>query len=342
MPFDPDLRHRLSRYLPAELVDELPEGAAAIRAVRRLNSLCQAINAFVPQSITDEHADRPMPYADRRPGTFLFADVSGFTVLADMLQRNAGAAGAEILTQIMNDYFAAMLEILAKSNGRLLKFGGDALLAFFPAMPGSEDAVHAIRAGLRMQRTIAAQFQPVSSPLLGELSGTSTLTLTMSIGLSRGDLIEAVVGSEQQRDLILLGDLPRRVMAVESAGTRDDVLVDDSLRTEVGETFGLDPAGAGIWRVQDTLGEQLGDYELTVPQRRRAQSGMLIGYGQDDLITELGRQIDELERIVRFVTPEVVEKLIFRGDHVESENRPAAVLFAHLAGFSGLVVLFLY
>lgn len=336
-PFDPDLRARLSRYLPADLLADLPGSAAAIRAVRRLNSLCQALNAFVPQSITNEHAERPVPYADRRPGTFLFADVSGFTVLADMLRRDTGVAGAEILTQIMNDYFAAMLEILAKSNGRLLKFAGDALLAFFPAMPGSADAAHAIRAGLRMQRAMVAQFQPVSSPLLGELSGAGTLTLTMSIGLSRGDLIEAVVGGEQQRDLILLGDLPRRAMGAESAGTRDDVLVDDSLRAAVGEAFALDPAGAGIWRVRDALGDRLGDYELAVPQRRRAQSGVLLGYDQDGLIAEMHRQIEELERVARFVAPEVVEKLIFRGDHVESENRPAAVLFVHLAGFSGLL-----
>jgi class 3 adenylate cyclase len=336
MSFDPDLRARLSRYLPAEALADLPDSAAAVRAVRRLNSLSQAINAFVPQSIADERANRPMPHTDIRPGTFLFADVSGFTLLADMLQRQMGAAGAEVLTQIMNDYFAAMLDILAKSNGRLLKFAGDALLAFFPATSGSTDAAHAIRAGLRMQRAMAAHFQPVSSPLLAELSGAEPLALTMSIGLSRGDLIEAVVGGEQQRDLILLGDLPRRAMAAESAGSCDDVLVDGSLRA-VGESFGLDPAGPDVWRVRDTLGEQLGDYELAVPQRRRAQSGMLIGYGQDDLVAELRRQIDEVEHVARFVAPEVVEKLVFRGDHIESENRPAAVLFVHLAGFSDLL-----
>ncbi|WP_119065711.1 adenylate/guanylate cyclase domain-containing protein [Aggregatilinea lenta] len=335
--FDPDLRHRLSRYLPAELVDALPESAAAIRAVRQLNSLCQALNAFVPQSLTDEHAERSVPYADRRAGTFLFADVSGFTVLADMLQRDTGAAGAEILTQVMNDYFAAMLEILAKSNGRLLKFAGDALLAFFPAASGSEDAVHAIRAGLRMQRAMAAQFQPVSSPLLGEMSGADTLVLTMSIGLSRGELVEAVVGGDEQRDLILLGDLPRRAMWAESAGTRDDVLLDDSLRAVMDTAFTLTPAGAQIWRVEDTLGDGLGDYELVVPQRRRAQSGMLLGYDRDGLVAELQRQIDGLERVARFVAPEVMARLIFRGDHIESENRPAAVLFAHLAGFSSLL-----
>ena len=42
--------------------------------------------------------------------------------------------GAEILTIIMNDYFAEMLEILAKSDGQLLKFAGDALLVFFPSV----------------------------------------------------------------------------------------------------------------------------------------------------------------------------------------------------------------
>ena len=44
-----------------------------------------------------------------------------------------GDAGTEILTRIINDFFATMLEIMAKSNGQLLKFAGDALEAFFPA-----------------------------------------------------------------------------------------------------------------------------------------------------------------------------------------------------------------
>ena len=97
------------------------------------------------------------------------------------------------MTQIINDYFAKMLEIIAKSDGQLLKFAGDALLAFFPQRVNErmDEAEKAIRTGLRMQRSMQEFFQPIQNPLLNELFGEHDLELTMSIGISQGNLFEA-------------------------------------------------------------------------------------------------------------------------------------------------------
>ena len=148
--------------------------------------------------------------------------------------------GAEILTIIMNDYFAEMLEILAKSDGQLLKFAGDALLVFFPSYDDSLVDLHkAIRAGWRMQRAIK-RFQPITDPrLVALLGGEYNFHLTMSIGVARGKLFEALVGNNVQRDHLIQGELPGQAMETEAAGKRDEVIVDAALAQLLGDEYEL-------------------------------------------------------------------------------------------------------
>jgi class 3 adenylate cyclase len=121
--------------LPPDLLDQLPAPHALTLAIRRLNSLHQAVSSFLPQYIAENESLLSEDHGDLRPGTFMFADVSGFTALSEKLQKEDRRDGADVMTEIINQYFGTMLEILAKSNGQLLKFAGDALLTFFPAKP---------------------------------------------------------------------------------------------------------------------------------------------------------------------------------------------------------------
>ena len=246
MSINADFRSRLSRYLSGDLLIKLPDAQALTVAIRRLNSLHQAVSSFLPQYIAENERLYTEDYGDLRLGTFMFADVSGFTALSEKLQREGGQVGIEILTEIINDFFARMLEILAKSNGQLLKFAGDALLIFFPASEGSDEAPLAIRTGLRMQREMAAYFQPISSPALKGLLGEHSMELTMSIGICRSKLFEAVVGNDIQRDHIIQGDLPGQAMAAEAAGERDDVIITGVLQANYGNRFETVPVTAAF------------------------------------------------------------------------------------------------
>ena len=61
----------------------------------------------------------------------LFADISGFTALSERLAAK-GADGVEELTQILNAYFGRLIEVIVDHGGDVVKFAGDALLAFWP------------------------------------------------------------------------------------------------------------------------------------------------------------------------------------------------------------------
>lgn len=338
MTLDADLTTQLQRYLPREVLLRLPDAAALTDAIRRLNSLHQALSSFLPQYVADNERLLTEDAGELRPGTFMFSDVSGFTALSEQLQAAGGREGAEVLTQIINDFFAKMLDILAKSNGQLLKFAGDALLAFFPASQGQDEAPLAVRTGLRMQREMRAHFQPIQHPLLDDMLGEHNLELTMSIGVCRGRLFECVVGSDFQRDHIIQGDLPGDAMAAEEAGTRDDVIITARLRDELGDRFETRAVETdGFFQVIDSLGDDLADFEFVVPRRRRGQSSALFDFDEENLLHDLERQLERVERVARFVSAEVVNKLAFRGDHIESENRPATIIFTHFTGFADLL-----
>jgi class 3 adenylate cyclase len=337
MTLDPNLRAGLKRYLPEPMLAQLPDPQASAAAIRRLNSLQQSISSFLPQYIAENEQLYSQDYGDLRPGTFMFADVSGFTALSEKLQRRGGREGAEIMTQIINDFFARMLDILAKSNGQLLKFAGDALLTFFPALSGEDETPLAIRTGLRMQREMKANFQPIDHPMLHEFFGEHHLELSMSIGVCCGKLFEAVVGNNVQRDHIIQGDLPGQAMAAEAAGERDDVIVTAELKEAYSDLFEMEPVGDGFFRVIDSLGDRLSDYEFVIPRRRRAQAAVLLGLSDENLLEDLAHSLERLDAVARFVAREVVDKLAFKGDHIESENRAATVIFAHATGFAELL-----
>jgi class 3 adenylate cyclase len=335
--FDPTLRTRLSKYLTAELLDELPNTTAITQAIQNLNSLHKAIASFLPQYIAQDEEHLMDDYGKLSQGTFMFADVSGFTALSEQLMRKAGPDGIEILTDIINDYFSTMLEILAKSEGQLLKFAGDALLTFFPAVEGQDEFPKAVNAGLRMQRDMAKRFQPIQSEHLTKWFGQHNLQLTMSIGISRGKLFEALVGNINQRDHMIMGKLPGEADAAEKAGVRDEVIIPAAMQAEYAHMFETKQLTDGFYQVVDNFGEDLGDFEFSMPQRRRAKSSFLFSFDEAQLVQDLQNELTRVEVISRFVSSEIVNKLVVRGDHIESENRLATVIFVHFTGFAELL-----
>lgn len=340
MPLDASFHEDLTRFLPAPLLERLPDDLGAItEGLQHLGSLYKALTSFLPLYIAEDEVTRSPDYRALRLGTFMFADVSGFTALSERLAQENSTDGAEILTIIMNDYFAEMLEILAKSDGQLLKFAGDALLVFFPgADSGLTDLNKAIRAGWRMQRAIR-RFQPITDPrLVALLGGEQSFALTMSIGIARGNLFEALVGSSVQRDHLIQGLLPGRAMDAEAAGKRDEVIVDRDLATLLGSDYEFAPLNDEFLQVVDNQGDRLDDYEFELLRRRRPKSGAVFDLSANSLMDHLRNQLIRVNSVACYVAPSVLHELILSSDyHLRSENRFSTTLFIYATGFAEML-----
>src|SRR6185503_6487835 len=111
-----------------------------------------------------------MAEAERRPVTVLFADVVGFTSLAEQLD-------PEELRSLMMGCFQTLAEEIRRYDGFIEKFIGDAILAVFGAPVAHEDdPERAVRAALGMQ----ARLQQVQTSVGGPTAGA----LTMRIGIN--------------------------------------------------------------------------------------------------------------------------------------------------------------
>jgi class 3 adenylate cyclase len=136
---------QVASYLPSTVVEFLLQthaaeseraaaaAASAAAAGRRVGGGARAAAAAA--------AAAPLapagPQRQRLATVALFADVSGFTALAEALAAAHGpGAGGEALARHLNTYFAQMVRIIASMGGDIFKFAGDAVLVLWPDVSG--------------------------------------------------------------------------------------------------------------------------------------------------------------------------------------------------------------
>jgi class 3 adenylate cyclase/tetratricopeptide (TPR) repeat protein len=178
-----------------------------------------ALMPYVPGLVARRFTAQPEPPVraerDRSPAAVLFADISGFTALAEQLA-SGGPAGVEELTNRLNACFGQMVSLVAGQGGDVVKFAGDALLAVWP-ITGSElaeAAARAARCGLMMQEKLQA---PDIAPG-GELS--------MRIGVGAGDVVTAHLGGVSGRwELLVAGPAISQVIHAEPLAAPGDVIL---------------------------------------------------------------------------------------------------------------------
>jgi class 3 adenylate cyclase/tetratricopeptide (TPR) repeat protein len=166
-------------------------------------------------------------------GTLCFADISGFTALAERLAQR-GRLGGEELIETLSRVFGAMLESARQRDGMLLKFGGDALLFLFQ---GEGHAARAASTAVEMRRALRRAAEVPTS--------AGRLRLSMSVGLHSGTLHFFLVGSPH-RELVLVGRDVSVAVETEGAAASGEIAVSAATAAAL-------PAGAVQARGDGTL-----------------------------------------------------------------------------------------
>jgi class 3 adenylate cyclase/tetratricopeptide (TPR) repeat protein len=146
---------------------------------------------------------------ERKLVTVLFADVVGSTDLGERLD-------PERLRAILDSYFAAMRREIEAEGGTVEKFIGDAVLAVFGAPTAHEDdPTRALRAGLRMRRSL----ERVNRSLEEEHG----IRLAMRIGINTGEVIARTSPGPQEG--FVTGDAVNVAARLEQAAKEGQILV---------------------------------------------------------------------------------------------------------------------
>ncbi|MEW5939190.1 MAG: adenylate/guanylate cyclase domain-containing protein [Chloroflexota bacterium] len=294
---------RLRMLLPADLyatawVD--PSPTTLEKVFEHLRTLQRILHDYSSRHISE---NPPRPGQVRfswQTGSLMFTDLSGFTRL---MEANAasGRAGAQNLLKALNDYFAAMIEIVSKSGGDLLEFTGDALLILFAATEKNNDAAQAVKAGLRMQRAMK-RFAEIDTP-------QGKLSLGMRVGIHRGRFLMADIGTPRRMEHVMLGKTVQQAKLTESAGMVGRVNLSDRAHERVANDFHCEEGKPGYQLVIDDLtDDQLGDYEIA--PRRRMASSILFDRSTEEIMKQIVASMNAIEPLASLLPQSVLSLLV--------------------------------
>src|SRR5215212_7978696 len=318
-PVASHLRDHLAPALYAQLLSTGALPAAIVRAERdRMRAELGAIATYIPSTLVREQLAVPTPGRVRGAywdGSVLFADLSGFTALSGTLSA-LGKQGAEEVSAIINNLFGALVEEIHRYRGGLLKFGGDAITAFFDsATLGDQHAALASRAALAMQERMA-EFAALETR-------AGTFTLRLRIGVHSGQVFAAEVGDVEHIELVATGRNINRVALAQEIAEPGEVVISRATRDRL----------PGVRAEQRQAGFfLLTDMPAIEPPPRASRWGRAIGRGDMAELVLLARQVDTLRPYLtrglprRFIAAE--------GDAESGEFRPVTVLFANFFPFS--------
>ena len=150
----------------------------------------------------------------------LFLDIEGFTALSERL-------APERLVHTLNDFYAAVAEPLARYDGVINQFQGDAVLATFNAPRSNPDhAANAVRAAIDIQAMLASR------------TFEDGLVIRTRIGINTGTVIHGMVGTPDRLGYTVIGDevnVAARLEALNKLYTTS-ILVTEQTRLKAGET----------------------------------------------------------------------------------------------------------
>jgi len=195
-------------------------------ATRELESLEQAFVRFAPHEVVERIiAEGAATDAETKELTILFADLKGFTAIAEGLEPAR-------LVVLLNGYFERMGRAIAGHRGHLAKFIGDGLLALFGALePNPWQTDDALHAAVAMRAALADYNR--------ELRAEGLPVLAAGIGIHRGSVVAGVLGTSQIKEYGVIGRAVNLASRVEDL-TRvhgADILVTDAVRRQCDPRF---------------------------------------------------------------------------------------------------------
>ena len=201
----------------------------------------------------------PTPVAERRVVSILFADLVGFTTLAE-------GRDAEDTRELLSRYFDLSRDVIGRYGGTVEKFIGDAVMAVWGApIAHEDDAERAVRAGMDLVDAVKS-LGPGIAARAGVLTGEAAVT----------------IGATNQG--MVAGDIVNTASRLQSVATPGTVLVGEATERAANRAIAFEPAGeqtlkgkeapVAAWRALRVIAQ--------VGGRNRAESLEAPFVGRDD------------------------------------------------------------
>lgn len=164
------------------------------------------LRAAFGQYVSHEVMDRVLREGSALGGeirtvSVLMSDLRGFTTLSEQLP-------PERISEMMNAYFTAMVDVILAHRGIVQDFIGDGILAVFGApLDDADHAWHAVATAYRMQAAL--------QELNGRWEAAGQPPLAMGVAVHTGEAFAGNVGSPRRKKYAVMGDTVNTVARIE-------------------------------------------------------------------------------------------------------------------------------
>lgn len=169
-------------------------------------------------------------------GTVMFSDIRSFTTIAE------SQSPADTI-ELLNGYFALMIESISNNGGTVNQMVGDGLMAVFGAPVFHEDhRERAVRAGLEMLDQLkvfnAQQIEINKKPI------------NIGIGIASGEMIAGYTGTQNRATYTCIGDTVNLAARIESHTkvALRPLLIDLYTREGLSDSYKLEELGPALFK----------------------------------------------------------------------------------------------
>lgn len=164
----------------------------------------------------------------RREIAALFLDLRGFTAFADRTE-------PEEVIEVLNEYHAAIGELIGEYGGTLERFTGDGIMVFFnDPIPVPNPLERAIRLGLSMRDRVG---------VLAERWDRRGYDLGMGIGIALGYATMGAIGFEGRWDYAAIGRVPNLAARLCAEAHSGQILINQPSLGGLENLFVFEPVG---------------------------------------------------------------------------------------------------
>jgi len=197
-----------------------------LQAIKENNILKMYVDENVLKFMDSHEYETKIMTNETVNATVVFIDMCGFTAISE-------STPADIVVNMINDYFDVMVKEIVDQNGFIDKFIGDAVMAVFK---GDYHLDRALDAALAVRNRIN------NLPIAEVMQGFKP---KVSIGIMSGEMISGNIGSASLKrlDYTVIGDTVNTAARLQSIAQENQIVITENCYSQIKESFSCKKLG---------------------------------------------------------------------------------------------------